>query len=495
MAWSKQPGKMSFGYDAIVDKSRRKAPPTAPRHESKIVSQTDRRKLNATTQDQRRNLSLVAWAYRMHLAFNTQFRLHVTTKDEGLNEAIEDAFEWWALPTNCDVTNRHSLRRLCRLAEGHRFLDGDVGVLFTPDGRLQLIEGDRINNPSQGVPKKYQGINWNQGVELDRNGGAIQYMLCQRVNGGGSLAFDSVKTARNLKLYGYFERYDQHRGISPLSAAINTFQDVYETWELNVLKAKAHALFGMVISRESSGRGELGMEQTETLTATDDDATQFAAERYETTPEGIFKMELAMGENVSTIESKTPSDELVNFTKLLSRAGFLAMDLPYSFFDSSDASYSAQRMDLILYEIGNAVKREPMQNLLQLIAKWKLSRWTRNDPREMGDSEPRIVLPRGIELENLTYEWVPQGIPWVDPAKESKADEAAIRNGLVSRTYIAKKRNLPRLRQTFDELEREESEISRRGITIQAADPGAETINNIEADSADGAVPAITKAG
>ena len=480
MAWNGQSGRTSFGYDAVVDKNRRRSPATATRHESKVITQNDRRKLIATAQDQRRNLALVAWAYRLHLSFNTQFRLHVTTKDDGLNEEIENAFDWWSLPTNCDVTKRHSLPRLCRLMEGHRFTDGDVGVLFTTAGRIQLIEGDRINKPSSGVPQHLAKVDWNHGVELDSAGAARRYMICNRQNGGTGLEFDSVKTARNLKLFGYMERYDQHRGISPLSAAINTFADVYEAWELNILKAKAHALFGIVVSRESSGRGELGLEQTETVAATDTDQEKYAAERYEATPSGVFKWEMGMGESVSTVESKTPSEEFIAFTNLLVRVGILAMDLPFSFFDGSGASYSSQRMDLTLYEVGNNVKREPMQQLLSLIAKWKLARWTSAEQTVDDFGEPRIKLPGRMTLNDLTYEWIPAGIPWLDPAKESKADEAAVRMGIASRGYIAKKRGYSKLRRTFDELEYEENEIARRGITIQAADPGAETVNNIE---------------
>jgi hypothetical protein len=43
------------------------------------------------------------------------------------------------------------------------------------------------------------------------------------------------------------------------------------------------------------------------------------------------------------------------------------------------------------------------------------------------------------------------------------------------------------------ELEKEEEEIRRRGITVIAGDPGSETINNIESDETENDVQ--TKAG
>ena len=487
--------RQNFSYDAITDKSRRKSPVNASKHESTILQQSDRRKLIATTQDQRRNLSLVAWAFRMHLSFTTQFTLHVTTEDDGLNEAIEDAFDWYNRADNCDISGRHSLKRMMRLAEGHRFLDGDMGVIFSDTGKLQLVEGDRIAKPTSGfIPDEYKNIDWNQGAELNKYGGAEQYIICNRQDGGSTLAFDSVVSARAMRLYANLERIDQHRGVSPLAAAVNSFQDVYEAGELNMMKAKAHALFGVIIARESSGRGELGIEQTADLTADADDDTLYGEERYAVKPEGTFKMELAPGESASTVESKTPSAEFLEFTKFFVQVSLLAFDLPMSFFDSRESSYAGQRMDLILYEFGNTQKRCQMQDMLSTITNWKLARWTSNNRDIRDDSEePQIKLPGKMRRQDISYEWIPMGIPWIDPAKEMGADRDAISSALQSRSYTAKKRGLPRLKRTMKELEKEEEEIRRRGITVIAGDPGSETINNIESDETENDVQ--TKAG
>jgi len=488
MAWSSAPNSyltppagaaQRFAYDAITDKKRRRAPALRGQHESKIAGSTERRKLIATAQDQRRNLSLVAWAWRLHLAFNTRFNFHATTNDRGLNRELEAAMRWYNRAGNCDVKKRHTLERTVRLLEGHRFIDGDVGSLFTDDGRLQLIEGERIAAPSRGViPDAWRALNWSNGVAVDANGAATHYMICTR--DGQSLVFDGVREAGDMRLHGYFDRDDQTRGISPLTTAVNTFQDVYEAWELNMLKAKAHALFGVVVNRDSGGRGDFPMDAK-----TDDDATtsDVNEERYHWKPDGVFKMEMEPGDSISTVQSSTPSSEFVDYTTLLCQVGLLAMDLPVTFFDGRKASYSSQRMDLILYVLGAYWKREPLIEYLDLLTTWKLARFTGRG-RNLAINEPAISLPLGMDYRQLSWEWVPVGIPWIDPRAEVAADERLVRNGFVSRQYIAKHRGLRDWWQTVEELAEEQNAMTELGVHVQIADPGAVTAPG--ADSAAG---------
>ena len=144
-----------FGYEAIEDKKRRKPPSAVTQHEDRHLNQSQRRKLQATTQDVKRNYAVAAWMIRRHLDYVTQFDFHARTKDEELNNQLESALRTWARPGNCDVTGRFGLRKQIRIAECCSVLDGDVGLLALSSGHLQGIESDRIRDPSGARPEEW----------------------------------------------------------------------------------------------------------------------------------------------------------------------------------------------------------------------------------------------------------------------------------------------------------------------------------------------------
>ena len=55
--------------------------------------------------------------------------------------------------------------------------------------------------------------------------------------------------------------------------------------------------------------------------------------------------------------------------------------------------------------------------------------------RITGRSE--IVVPSGLRLR---WEWVPSGLPWIDPLKEIQADALAVEKGFATQEQIQIKR-------------------------------------------------------
>jgi len=142
-----------FGYDAVESKNRRQAPTGRLRSEDKELLPHQRRKLTSASRDIHRNFTIAAWAIRKHLDYVSTFSFQSRTGSADLDGRIEDLMGWWSRPANCDVAARHSLPRLVRLAEERRMVDGDVFFLKLSDGRLQAIEGDRVQTPTSGLPQ------------------------------------------------------------------------------------------------------------------------------------------------------------------------------------------------------------------------------------------------------------------------------------------------------------------------------------------------------
>ena len=259
---------MAFGYDAIASRGRRRAPATRVKSEDAVLKDRDRRKLAGTTADVQRNFSIAAWAIRQHLNYVSAFTFQSRTGDPELDELCEAFMGSWSSRFRCDVRRQHPFRRLIRLAESRRVVDGDffflkVGGTGPNRGKLQAIEADRIATP------KAQGIDaseWTNGVKLSKSGYAQQYAINNRTD-SGQLELSRIVSSRNMFTHGFYDRFDQVRGISPIAAALNSLQDVYEGFDYALAKIKVSQLFGLVFYRDAT---EAFDGTTATLDADDD---------------------------------------------------------------------------------------------------------------------------------------------------------------------------------------------------------------------------------
>lgn len=441
-------------YDAVVDKKRRQPARSATYAEDKHLTPAKRKKLVATARDQQRNFTLTAWAIRKHLDYVSRFSFQARTDDETVNRALEEKLKWWGRRQNCDIARRHSLPRMIRLLEQCRLIDGDVFLSLLRSGHLQPIEGDRVASPRYGdLPGDVDPERFAHGVEVDKHGAAKRYCICKRKDRGG-LLFDKWADARFTIQHGYFNRFDQWRGVTPLSGAINTMQDLYENFDLSLVKAKLHNLFGMAITRQPSG--EFGDFPTK---ATGEDATD-ETERYEVNLQGApFKLELDPGDDVKFLSSNVPSNEFQTFSEMMIRLALLSCDIPYTFFDVKGSTYSGARQDLLQYYESAKTKREENQSVLNEVTRWKLATWI---------ASGFVALPGSMTLDDVRWEWVPAGLPWIDPKKEIEAYREAVKLGIYSKQRICRIFGHDFF-EVADERARENQYESRLGLVPLAA--------------------------
>jgi len=485
---------MLFGYHAVVDKHKRTAPRSQSQSEDKVLDISDRRKLIATTQEARRNFSLVSWMVRHHLDFTAGFTFQSLTPDEDFNKRLEALVKWRSRARNCDVTGRHNLGRFLRLLESSRTVDGDIGVILLKDGRLQAIEADRIARPTRGgLPDSYKAAALTHGVQLTQEGRPIRYCICQRnvtgtqnSAGGTELVYQRMVPAKNFRLVGYWDRFDQVRGVSPLAGALTTLQDTYEIFEYARVKAKLHALMGIFFKREAGTTGD-GFKYTDAETG---DTADSDTDYYEfDLSKGLVKVEGRPGDSVDMFESKTPSTETRAFCELMVRVSLLALDIPYTFWDAKGSTYSAQRQDLIRYIKATKPKQDDLREFLRDLSAWDIARWSgmeRTDGEPMLDLGVRVngkivqVLPREIE-----YEWISDGVPWIDPLKEVQADGLAVSYGFKTRDDVCRERYGTRYVDVVDRLGLEEQAAIKASATLAIGQPGQITTRDEEGGGED----------
>ena len=411
-------------YDATDSKGRRKAPADRLFSEDTHLASRDRRKLIGGTRDLARNYTAAAWAIRKHLDYTATFQFQARTGDDRLNQAIEAYLENWALADNCDVARRHPLSRLIRLLEARRTVDGDVFMLLLSDGKLQPIEAERIATPPPTIspPSSLAISPYTHGVRTDEAGAAIGFALCNRTGDGRTVMFEREIPAAACVQHGHFDRFDQVRGISPLASAYNTLRDTYEAFDYALAKLKVAQLFGLVFYRD-------GIDSVGAITEVAD--TEETGTRYDVDfGRGPVKLELEPGDKAEFLESKTPGSEFQSYTTQQIALALKALDIPYSFFDESFTNYSGARQALLMYEQSAASKRRELAAVLDRITTWRLA---------LAVIDGELRLPAGVTVADLDWEWIPTGLPWIDPLKEITADVAAINAGLDSTPSAAKR--------------------------------------------------------
>lgn len=460
------------GYDATRPKNKRSAPTGLLRSEDAELRPMDRRLVLSATRDLQRNFSLAAWMVRRHLDYVSTFNFQPRCVDPAHNESLTKLMRWWSLPANCDITGRFSLSKQVRLWEMRRTIDGDVFPLKLRDGRIQTIEGDRIRTPLGGAPLEAINVNvtdLNHGVLTNEAGKPLRYCICKRAKvtdtSGGltNFAFERMVDAQNLYHFGYFDRFDQVRGISPLAAAINTLRDCYEGFDYALAKMKVSQLFGLSVYRaKSDPLGNPLSTQPEASEDGDDDQSGYEVDFGR----GPVFLDMDPGDRAEFLESHSPSSEFQQFSQTMVSVALKALDIPYSFYAENFTNYSGSRQALLQYELAAQIKRDDVQALLNHLTAWRISLWVQDG-----------VLD--ADLSDIEWEWIPKGIGWIDPLKEIQANIAAIGAGLESRTQILQETTGRSFVDVVNELKAENAMLIDAGLaaTMPAPIPITEVVS------------------
>lgn len=421
-------GRASYGYDAVEDKKRRQAPLSTLQSEDKELSSSQRGQLVATARDAPRNFEVAAWMIRKHLDYVSTFGFKASTGVDPFDTDLEKFVEEASKKENFDAALRHPRRAFLRLVEARRVIDGDVGLLKLATGRLQAVEGDRIRNPVLGtIPAGIDPERLIHGVQVGKAGEAIAYSVCNRDRRGSGFIFDRMVSAENLILHGYFDRFDQTRGIAPLASAVNRLRDCYEGFDYALAKAKLAQLLALALYRNPDEEEAAGDVTTET----DGDGAVVKAKTKLTFPGAAAVFDFDVGEKAEFIESQQPSNQFRDFTKFMIAVAMLALDIPYVFFDHSIANFTVSRHARLLYEQSCEPKQQDNRELLMAWLRWRLT---------LAVLDGRITLPAGMTVDDVVAacEWIAKGVPWVQPREEVEANGTAVDRGFTSTERVCK---------------------------------------------------------
>ena len=423
----------AFRYEAVEPSATRRPIVISLRSEDRELPPEKRRALVSEARDYQRNFTLAGFALRKHLQFVSYYRFSAETPNREFNRALERRLATWKRRENCDAARRSNFDELMTILESHRAVDGDVGVLRRADGRLQLVEGDRIKSPNEGDDLE----NWVNGVELDDVGAARRYAIWSRKRAGG-MEFQRYVDAKYFDLIAYRTRRDQIRGVSLFAPAVKMISYLYDGLDYALAKLKLEQMMG-IVTRLEDGGSLVGAPTTNSEAV--DGALQEKFGR------DLLHLALRPGEDASFMESNNPSQNFQTFTELVSRLIFASLDLPYSFFDGSKTNFYGSKGEFEQYLDTVEKKQSPtIATLNEWIFDWLMPNWI---------AEGSLTLPDGWTIEDLRHDvgWKGSGLPYWRLFEYVKETQAAINGGLVDPYALADSfgeslsRNIEKLRQ------------------------------------------------
>jgi len=517
VASAPSPSQTRFDYDAVETTGRRKAPRTRVVAEHVVLPDSKRVKMLATVQDQIRNASVAAWMVRRHLDYVSRFRLQFRTGDDSLDQLVTRIFDWHGKPRNFDVAGRLGREEMFRLFEMEKVTSGDGAIVKLSTGKLQAVESDLIAYPKSGpriggrkgqynqIPRDViDRVGMDTGVVIsDTYPGLIeQFCLCNRGWDGKAIAFDHLEDAANVIFDAYWTRFSsQVRGVSPLSTAINSLQDVYEGVDWNLAKAKAHALFGIALMRDYAG-GATDQEEVSQLgavsgvtvgydeaaadgTAYESDAgtKSVSSTLQEIKPNSMMLIDMESKGRIDTIESKTPSQEFQAFTELVMRLVLISLDIPFSAFDSRTCSFAGMIADNNLYEVSCGWKRDKNKWARQDYSDWLLERIWNDTADEWGlrAVAARAGKNRLRDIQEAVH-WVPSGSPWLQKLNQVQGDIKAISVALDN-PIDACKRNGGDVFENIDKIAQVNEYAKSKGVSLLVGESGQRSVEEVSAEA------------
>lgn len=446
----------AFRYEAVESSPTRRTIYVSTKSEDQELSPQKRKALVSESRDQQRNFTLAGFALRKHLQFVSYYRFSAETPNREFNRALERRLDVWKRRENCDGARRSTFDELLTLIESHRAVDGDVGILRRSDGRIQIVEGDRIKNPPEdrltqadqreaeishargsANPDATPARCWVNGVEIDRDGVAKRYAIWSR-DRNGTLVYERNVSADVFDLIAYRTRRDQIRGVSLFAPAVKMISYLYDGLDYALAKLKLEQMMGIVTKLDDGGN-LVGVPGT--------NPEAIGGALREKFGRDLLHIALKTGEEAAFMESNNPSQNFQSFTELVSRLIFASLDLPYSFFDGSKTNFYGSKGEFEQYLDTVEKKQAPtIATLNEWIFDWLLPNWI---------AEGSIQLPSGWTVDKVREDcgWKGSGLPYWRLFEYVKQTQTAINGGLVDPYALADSfgesftRNIEKLKQ------------------------------------------------
>lgn len=401
--------------------------------------------------------------------------------------AVESEFKAFSKRGNCDVTGKHSLMDLCRLALRTSARDGDALLLVHRGYRnrwgvaFQLVEGDYLDD-YYNVERLPNGNRIRMGVELDAYGKKVAFWVFAHHPGDygveGVNSYDPRR--RRIAAYGcppdpYFtdgrfeaiqaihvsksKRAEETRAVPWVTPAMQLIHHIETYKEAEITAARAEACKHVMYERDAFAADGTPLEW-------DNVNGQLTDEMQ---PGGAS--ELPPGVHANYLDPKHPNQNMPDFLKAMKREVAMALDACYNtlFGDLESVNYSSIRA-------GTLNERESFKMNQQ---------WFGDDvftplfESFLGMSLLSGALPfRITEYDRLNCaELKFRRWPWVDPKNDAETAKLLLDLKVTTRSRIIADMSSEDFEETLDELDYEAGYIAEKENLHEAEERQAKLDN------------------
>jgi len=440
--------KFRFGYDVLDSHRLRKKRTRLGGTGDQQLTEIGLAGLRDICRDLGRNNALVKGILRIEATgcVGTETRIQARSSDEGWNEAAEQLFRERCEMQPFDVTGRYTFHKLLKNAFYSYRRDGDMFVLFTPDGP-QAIEGEQVGTPF-GAPKP---VNYDitNGIAVSKKTQKVIGYYVGSPNKWGYIKPGSYKKYSSDYVQHVFnaERFSASRGEPALTSSVNWIDMLCGYIDAELVAAKVNACFPMmIITEDTSG---MPSPYGGGVSSSGKDADDRPLQKID--PGQIWHG--STREKAEAIGSTRPASAFDPFVlRMLSIIGRpMCMPLMLITGDFSGATFMNAR---IAYQEARDNWKDEQNLVIRPLARriwlWQVRKWIEDD--ELKDREDWYAC------EVMCKRW-----PYVDPFKESMGDKQDLANLSTNHSIICARQGLD-FYDVNETREKEEKYLKEKGL-------------------------------
>lgn len=343
--------------------------------------------------------------------------------NDKVNDEIEKAWGRWINANTCHVAGKLGITEILRLTMGQQVEAGEILIrkIRQPFGggkvrlSLEVIEADRLMDQFQ-TAKAPNGNPIRMGVEMDQWGRPAAYWL-HPVH-PGDYTFASFSPSKFLRVPAeeiihpfVIDRWPQTRGVPWFHSVLKKIHDMAGYSEAEIVKARASASI-------------VGFIQTLDEAPADDVANGQRTINFEP---GTIKT-LLPGETFNGFNPSSPNAALEPFMRFMLREMAAGIGVSYESLsrDYSQSNYSSSRLGLLddrdLWRVLQGwLIRDVLTNIYYAWMEEAVLCGELNFPDYSSNKEKYKAV-----------RFKPRGWGWIDPVKEVKAFQIAVRSGFMT---------------------------------------------------------------
>jgi len=361
-----------------------------------------------------------------------------------VNDQLQELWQDWA--ARPEVTWQLDLYAMQRIAARSWLRDGEVfSQMLT--GRMRLLDhGTRVPFSVEMIEADMVPYDVNedgvlQGIAVNSWGRPVAYWIHKYMPTGVSYRNDFKRIpADNMVHLALRDRIRQMRGVSVFASVLTRLSDIKDIEESERVAARVAAAMSAYIKKGDPSSYGVGVESGE--------YREIGLEP------GIIFDDLLPGEEVGTIGSNRPNNELIPFRQSQLRAAAAGLGASYSSLSKDyNGTYSAQRQELVEQRMHYGVLHS------QFISQF-------HKPIYERFVDAALLMMPTVDIDDNTKYNASHSrpvMPWVDPLKEAKALEIMRDRGWTSDSHIVRERG-ESFNEVVDQIRRDQDYLQTIGI-------------------------------